>query len=86
MNIKLPATRRELLEASWTQLETRACRLCGAEIEFWRSDTGAKHPLEVRFADDWKLGTHFETCPKASEFRKPKTASPQEKKQGDLFK
>jgi hypothetical protein len=81
--LHLPASRTELKLAGWTELETRPCRKCETQIEFWRAPStvkgkaGALHPLEVRPEKNWTLDTHFKFCPFAKDFsRKQASATP----------
>lgn len=47
------------------------CRGCGKEIRFAKTPRG-KH-MPVSLTEDNKYQAHFADCPKADEFRKPKT-------------
>lgn len=69
--MKFPATRRALTDAGYVFEFSRPCKRCGHEIEFYRTPTSARAPLEVVPANgEWLLVSHFTTCPFANEFRK----------------
>jgi hypothetical protein len=55
------------------------CKACNKEITFLRTDRGNVIPVDkesVDAADEYfdrdRHVTHFRTCPKAKDFRKPK--------------
>jgi hypothetical protein len=70
-------------------MKTVNCRSCGAKIAFIRTPRGKSHPVDatprkvwIQVGDEWRLvsgyESHFATCPRADEHRKPRDT------QGDL--
>lgn len=84
-----PISRVELLQARCTLVESRACKACGAQLEFWKSSQKNSEgkftifPMEVRPELNWQLDTHWRYCPRAAELRKAKAPDTGQK---DLFK
>ncbi len=79
MPIAWPTTRHKLQLAGYHMQYARPCKLCRAQIEFWKTPAKKLIPLDRRPDDTFM--PHHATCPHADEFRKkPQT------KQEPLFK
>ncbi|MGO9641497.1 MAG: hypothetical protein ACLP1Y_09370 [Candidatus Acidiferrales bacterium] len=72
--IQFPATVTRLEAAGYRFKYSRACRRCGAMIEFWLTPARKWAPLErLKESAYNERGSHFATCPFADEFRKTTT-------------
>lgn len=85
-----PATREALTTAGYTFEFSRPCKRCEANLEFFKTPTGAFAPLEVVVIEgQWLMDSHFKTCPYRDEFKKPAAAVEAKPAgatpQGDLF-
>jgi hypothetical protein len=81
--MKFPATREEVKKAGYVFVFARPCRRCDRNLEFYRTPEGRTVPLESTVSGkEWKMDSHFKTCPYANEFSKKKPAP---SKQGELF-
>lgn len=69
--LTFPATHDQLKAAGWNLSFTRRCKLCNAMINFWRTPAGKTCPMDI---GPEPVRSHFETCPQAEKFRKPKAA------------
>jgi hypothetical protein len=79
----LPTQVKELQAAGYAYEDKGVCRRCGAEIEWWKSPSGAKMPFRVFKIRENEANpasrvvrlervVHFADCPKAKKFRKKK--------------
>jgi hypothetical protein len=84
--VKFPATRGEIEEFGYTFVFARPCKRCGADLMFYRAPvTGGMVPFEyVTVGREWRIDSHFKTCPYRDEFKKPASPAPPSR-QGDLF-
>ena len=74
----------------------RACRGCGAKIQWIKTVGGKNHPINAEAVNVWAQqpdgkggfhwtmipshSSHFSTCPNADEFRKPRDSDTVEQK------
>jgi hypothetical protein len=66
-----PATKKLMIEAGYKYLANKTCP-CGASMELWLTPKDATMPMNPMRDDDDKAESHFATCPKAAQFRRPK--------------
>jgi len=66
-----PATRRELKEAGYDFIANKTCP-CGATTELWDTPNGSTMPMNPMADDDSEAVSHWSTCTKAAQFRRPK--------------
>jgi hypothetical protein len=66
-----PPTRRLLKEAGYEYITNKTCP-CGATMELWQTPKDHVMPMNPMADDDSKAESHFSTCPKAAQFRRPK--------------
>lgn len=66
-----PETRGLLKEAGYKYLANKTCP-CGATMELWLTPKDATLPMNPMHSDDDKAESHFATCVKAAQFRRPK--------------
>ncbi len=86
VNVKLPATKDEIVAGGWTLVHSRRCKLCNALLDFYRTLNGALMPCEPAVVDGVKkYVSHFATCPHADKFRRHKEPKPAAPKTGELF-
>ncbi|HXP82598.1 MAG TPA: hypothetical protein VN976_22050 [Verrucomicrobiae bacterium] len=84
--MKLPATHAELIAAGWRPRSRRHCRLCNATIEFWKTLAGKIEPLELTLLEAKPVYvSHWETCPRAGEFKRPEKKKAPDPESGKLF-
>lgn len=74
-----PTSRHKMQLAGYRLQYARACKLCKAQIEFWKTPSGKLMPLDRRPDDTFM--PHWSTCPNAADFRKKHNIT-----QGELFK
>jgi len=65
-----PLTLDELRATGYKFVEHSHCRGCNAVIEWWRTPLGKLMPMDV--TDSGKVQTHFASCSKVLEFRRPR--------------
>lgn len=70
-----PATRRELKLSGYDYLGTKTCP-CGATMELWHTPRDQTMPMNPMADDDSPAESHWATCTKAQQFRRPKSAHP----------
>jgi hypothetical protein len=66
-----PATRFELKQAGYDFIATKTCP-CGAAMELWDTPNGKTMPINPMENDESAAVSHWATCSKAQQFRRPK--------------
>jgi hypothetical protein len=59
-----------MVERGYTYATMKICP-CGASMELWHVPNRGLIPMNPMPDDDSKAESHFATCPKAVQFRKP---------------
>lgn len=70
-----PATRQELKFSGYDYHGKKTCP-CGATMELWHTPRGAIMPMNPMPSDDSPAESHWATCPRAQQFRRPKSPAP----------
>ena len=65
-----PPTRRELKQAGYDFIAHKTCP-CGAAMELWHTPQDKMMPMNPMADDDSKAESHWATCEKAQQFRRP---------------
>lgn len=75
--MNFPATSNELRAAGYEYDNESTCRGCGETIEWWITPKGNKMPMSVQrksadvlHSSEEVRVSHFQTCPKAGDFRR----------------
>jgi len=66
-----PENRRLLKETGYDFLAMKVCP-CGEKMELWQTPKDQVIPMNPMSDDDAKAESHFATCSRAAQFRKPK--------------
>lgn len=68
-----PKTRAAMLVADYLYCHQGVCRGCGAKMEWWRTPTGAKMPMNPMLEEDSPAVPHWATCAEREQFQKKKS-------------
>jgi hypothetical protein len=66
-----PQTRAELKLAGYDYIGNKTCP-CGAAMELWDTPNGKTMPMNPMETDESEAVSHWATCSKAAQFRRPK--------------